>query len=110
MKGKADLGTTRVVKLGEYTVGFRIPAEWCSHNNVGIGDTLYVEGHLDGAVTIHAKEAPWTKPVLLRLKDRKYPIVTLPKDITRTRGITSGDTLHMVVDLKSGALELRRDR
>lgn len=110
MQNKMDLGSTRVVKLGRYTVGIRLPEEWCAHNKINIGDTLYIRGEMDKSITIYPKPEQWAIELKLRVKDRKYPIVTIPQDLTKTREIDSGDYVSRIIDTRDGSLRIKKLR
>jgi len=109
MDSRQDLGTCRAMRIARAYVAFRVPEEWAAHIGLNLGDTVYMTGELDGAIEVHTEERLWSQPVRLRVKDRRYPILTIPIVLARTRGIDAGDTLSLSADAQSGSLWLRKE-
>ena len=99
-----DYGTVQAMSLGNSTLGMGVPIEWCSHNRLEDGQTLYCTGELSGAITYHTRQRQWAKPVRLSIRAGKYPVLSIPADYARVRGITKGAVIRQQETTKDGAL------
>jgi len=108
MSQTINFGSVRALRIAQTGVGFRIPEEWCAANQIALGDTVYVSGKMTGEVVVSKTESEWSKPVKIRVKDRKYAIMTIPADIARTRGIEPKDDLDLSADVDTMMLTIRK--
>lgn len=104
-----DMGTVRVMRINATGVGFRAPESWCSFNGLTLGSPVFVRGNLDGSISFFGVRQEWGKEIKLRVKDRRYAILTIPNDIARTRGIVQSDVVSMEADPETGELRLRKE-
>jgi hypothetical protein len=86
----------------------RVPEDWAAAVGLSLGDTIYALGKLDGTVELTAYEREFAKAVRFRMRDRGYPVVTIPASIARTRGMERGTVVEFDADEASGVLTLRK--
>jgi hypothetical protein len=75
---------------------------------VRLGENLYAVGRLDGTVEFTAEPREFAKVVKFRMRDRGYPVVTIPATIARPRGMHQGCTVEFDADNESGVLTVRK--
>ena len=92
------LGQARVWTVGTGTAMVRVPDDWAAANGLHLGDDIYVLGALDGTVRFFAKPVEFAKPVRFRMRDRGYPVMTIPAMIARPRGMDKGCIIEFESD------------
>lgn len=102
------ISESKALRMARSYCALRVPDEWAAHHGLELGQNVYMTGCLDGSIEIHTEQRQWSKSVMLRLKDGRTPILTIPSELAQTRGIDAGDRLEFYVDDETHSLWIRR--
>jgi hypothetical protein len=104
MKKHIEYESVSPIKLGPSTIGIAVPLEWCAHNKIDDGQTIYCSGLLAGEIEYHLKHRQWSKPVTLSTRGGSSPFVSIPAAFAGPRGITTDSRLARKEQTATGSL------
>lgn len=82
--------------LGD-SLTFRAPDEWVIDNGLDLGDRVYCIPHSNGTIEYRKEDHPLATALTLRAWCYKYPTLTIPAQMARSRGIKRFDRVQRMV-------------